>query len=156
MKKLILFVLLFCIITSCIGYSQTKTEDSTKQTIQESSNHNAIDSGINSASKKEPIYHNVDQQPQYDGDIKKYFALNVLYPKEARRQKIQGKVFAKFVILSSGKIDPNSIKIERSLGYGIDEEVIRAIKAMPDWKPAKQNGIAVNYYNLISVSFNLQ
>ena len=67
----------------------------------------------------------------------KYVYSNVKYPN--RRACIEGRVFVTFVVEENGNItDIRSIK---PLGYGLDKEVIRVIKAYPQvWEPARRNG----------------
>ena len=60
------------------------------------------------------------------------------------------------IINADGNVDPASITIMRSLGYGTDEEVIRMVKKMPKWKPGKQNGVAVRTRFTIPVTFKMQ
>lgn len=49
-----------------------------------------------------------------------------------------------------------NIQIDRKLGHGCDEEVIRVLKRMPKWIPAKLDGKAVNYRFSIPVTLALQ
>ena len=41
----------------------------------------------------------------------------------------------------------------RKLGYGCEEEAIRALKQGPSWKPAKINGKAVKSLGQIEIAF---
>jgi len=58
---------------------------------------------------------------------------NLVYPTQALKEKIEGRVVCNFVVEKDGTI--SDIKILRSLGYGCDEEAIRIVKLMPNWKP---------------------
>lgn len=58
---------------------------------------------------------------------------NLVYPTQALKERIEGRVVCNFVIEKDGSI--SDIKILRSLGYGCDEEAIRIVKLMPNWKP---------------------
>jgi protein TonB len=89
----------------------------------------------------------VDQEPEFPGgmDSLLVFLFNKLdYPKEVE-QKIDTTVIASFIVSKKGKI--KDIEIVRSAGKAFDDEVIRVIKLMPDWIPAKQEGkpIAAKY-----------
>jgi protein TonB len=44
----------------------------------------------------------------------------------------------------------------RGIGGGCDEEALRVVKIMPDWKAGKQNGQAVPVYFNLPVKFVLQ
>jgi TonB family protein len=72
---------------------------------------------------------------------------NITYPEQARKNNTEGIVVVQFVINKKGEII--SPKIIRGLGDGLDEEVIRVVREMPEWIPGKQNG------KKVSVSYNL-
>lgn len=67
---------------------------------------------------------------------------------------MEGKVFVNFVLDEEGKI--MSCKVIRKLGYGCDEEVLRVVKLMPKWKPAKINGKPVKVTFNQVVDFKLK
>jgi protein TonB len=43
----------------------------------------------------------------------------------------------------------------RPAGYGFDEEAIRVVESMPEWKPGKQNGKAVKVHFQIPIYFSM-
>jgi TonB family protein len=74
-------------------------------------------------------------------DFYKFIGANFIKTKEAVTNKIAGKLIVQFVVEKDGEIvEP---KILKSLGYGLDEEAIRAIKSYGNWIPAQQRGIPV-------------
>ncbi|KQN35080.1 hypothetical protein ASE92_10675 [Pedobacter sp. Leaf41] len=100
---------------------------------------------------------NVDFPAEFPGGInalRAYIANNLQYPDDAREEEIEGKVFASFVVAKDGVV--TNIQIDRKLGHGCDEEVIRVLKRMPKWTPAKLHGKPVNYRFRIPVTFSLQ
>lgn len=101
--------------------------------------------------------HNVvDIQPEFPGGISKlfrYISTNLRYPRQAQESNIQGKVFSTFIVEADGTI--SNIVIERSLGYGCDEEVIRLLKSMPKWKAGESKGQAVRTQFRLPISFVL-
>ncbi len=99
---------------------------------------------------KPTIYTYVEQPPIFPGGedkLMEYLGNNLKYPSFARENDIKGKVFVTFVVNDNGKI--SDVKLLRGIGGGCDEEAIRVVKAMPTWKPGKQNG------NAVPVQFNL-
>jgi len=68
-------------------------------------------------------------------------------------QHIQGKVWVSFIIEADGKL--SNFKIERGVGYGLDEEALRVLKLAPAWKPGIQNGHAVRVQYNIPINFQL-
>lgn len=76
-----------------------------------------------------------------------------IYTDEARRQGIEGDVILEIVVRSDGSV--GSIRVRRSLGGGLDQ---RAIDAVRQWRfnPAKRNGAPVDVAVEVSVEFKLR
>ncbi|MGA9472495.1 MAG: energy transducer TonB [Terriglobales bacterium] len=74
------------------------------------------------------------------------------YSEEARRAKYQGTVLLWIVVGADGK--PRDIRVERSLGMGLDEKAIEAVK---QWRfePSLKDGQPVAVQVNIEVSFRL-
>jgi protein TonB len=107
-------------------------------------------------STQEEPYVVVEQMPEFPGGIPKlveFLGENVKYPKKARRARVIGKVFASFVVGSDGAI--RDVKIEKGIGYGCDEEVVRVVKAMPKWQPGILAGRPVPVRYSLPVNFML-
>jgi len=66
----------------------------------------------------------------------KYISRKMKFPKEAKSQKIRGKVFVQFVIDSTGNVKKESVKVKQSLLESCDKEAVRLIKNSPTWIPA--------------------
>lgn len=74
----------------------------------------------------------VEQQPEFPGGMHalgQYLAKNLRYPKEARQNRIQGKVFVQFVISSTGTV--HDLRVLKGIGGGCDEEAVRVVSQMP-------------------------
>lgn len=98
----------------------------------------------------------VDVLPEYPGGInnaRKYIGEHVEYPALAVENDIEGTIIVTFVIEKDGSV--TDIKIDKGLGYGLDEEVIRVMKKMPKWIPAKLNGKDVKFKTRMPVVFKL-
>ncbi|MDY0102236.1 MAG: M56 family metallopeptidase [Lentimicrobium sp.] len=104
------------------------------------------------------------EMPQTDGDVVplypggemariKYFRDNLRYPAEARQNNIQGYVDYTIEIDENGKV--TNPKIQKGLGYGCDEEVLRVLEMMPDWKPGTREGKPAKFMLPFSVRFTL-
>jgi periplasmic protein TonB len=99
----------------------------------------------------------VEEMPEYPGgDMERlrFLASNIQYPMQATENGIQGTVYFQFIIDSKGNI--TDVKILRGIGGGCDEEALRVIKMMPQWKPGRQNGRTVRVLYTMPVSFRLQ
>lgn len=85
-------------------------------------------------------------QPEFKGGIEKmyeYITTNFVYPEEAQKRSVNGKMEVEFTVEKSGDI--TYVGILKGLDYSIDEEVLRLLKAMPRWTPATKNGVPVRY-----------
>lgn len=78
---------------------------------------------------------------------------NITYPKAAKEAGVEGIVVASFIVSKTGKVE--DVRIERGLGYGLNEQVVEAITKMPIWIPGKQNGKAVAVEFTLPVRFGL-
>ena len=92
----------------------------------------------------------VEQMPEFPGGQEamfKFLSATIIYPKEARDNGIEGKVFVNFTIEKDGSI--NEVKVIRGVHPLLDEEAVRVVESFPKWKPGKQKGKTVR------VSYNL-
>lgn len=105
----------------------------------------------------ETIYTWAEEMPKFPGgdiELLKFFSENIVYPEIAKRAGVEGKVILSFVVDQKGKV--SDIKVLKGIGAGCDEEAIRVLKIMPDWKPGKQNGTPVMTKLDIPVVFKLR
>lgn len=103
------------------------------------------------------IYTPVQNPPEYPGGyvaLRKFLARNLQYPEMAKGAGIQGKVYVSFIVWKDGSV--SDVKIIRGIDGGCDEEVLRVVKLMPDWKPGEQNGKKVNVVYRMPVVFTLK
>ncbi|GAB3945486.1 M56 family metallopeptidase [Spirosoma harenae] len=99
----------------------------------------------------------VEQVPEFPGGMQalsQYLARNLRYPKEAQQNRIQGRVFVKFVVSQQGDIQ--DLHILKGIGSGCDEEAVRVISQMPKWKPGRQQGRAVAVQYNLPINFQLE
>jgi len=84
--------------------------------------------------------------------LDKFLRDNIVYPKQALDNKIEGSVYVKYDISTEG----NVVKAEvvKGLGYGCDEEAIRLVK-MLKYTDAKQKGVHVKLSTKITIHFML-
>ena len=102
------------------------------------------------------VFNVVEQMPEYPGGTKalmNFLAYNIRYPKDAAKNKVQGRVVVQFVIDKEGNvIDP---KITRSVDPELDREALRIVKAMPKWIPGVQRGKKVMVKYTIPIAFKI-
>jgi protein TonB len=63
-------------------------------------------------------------------------------------------VYVNFVVDKDGKIKES--KVLRGIGGGCDEEALRVVRAMPEWKAGRQNGRNVQVSYNLPVNFTLK
>lgn len=78
---------------------------------------------------------------------------NIEYPKDAREQAVEGRVKVEFIVATDGSV--YGAKILKGLGHGCDQEVLRVINKMPDWRPGRKNTLVVATRLVLSINFEL-
>ncbi len=79
---------------------------------------------------------------------------NMKYPEEAIQNKIEGRVYVRFVIERNGTI--NNIEVRKSPDESLSKEAVRIIKMMPKWIPSKQMGAEVSSSFMLPINFKLE
>ena len=103
--------------------------------------------------KEKPVFTYVEKMPEPGFDLPRYLSDNLHYPDSARNAGIQGRVIVRFVVNEDGHIsDP---KVFKSIGGGCDEEALRLVEKMPNWKSGEQNGKKVKVYYTLPLTFKL-
>ncbi|MBR5082337.1 MAG: M56 family metallopeptidase [Bacteroidales bacterium] len=114
-------------------------------------------SKVESKPDKNGVYQMVEEMPEFPGGMEAmmdYVAQNVKYPQEAVEKEISGRVFVSFIVEKDGSV--NEVKVMKGVGGGCDEEAVRVVKAMPKWKPGKQEGKPVRVSYMMPITFKLQ
>jgi TonB family protein len=78
----------------------------------------------------------------------------VNYPRRARANGVEGKVFINFVISENGEL--LRYRLIKKINPDLDAEVIRVLKAMPRWNPSFHNGIPGKTSYNMPINFRLQ
>jgi TonB family protein len=92
--------------------------------------------------------------PGGDTAFTEYVKLNVKYPRLAVSDKIEGRVVIKFIVRVNGKIE--DVEIIRRIRPDMDNECIRVISGMPEWKPGMINEKPVSVSYNITIRFLLK
>ena len=104
------------------------------------------------------IFRVVEQMPEFSGGmtaLMKYLRENIKYPEECAKENIEAKAFVSFVVKKDGSL--SDIKIMKSSGNEkLDNESLRVVSSMPNWKPGMQRGEAVNVRFSLPIMFRLQ
>ena len=103
------------------------------------------------------VFQVVEVDPEFPGGMEaliKYLSENIKYPEQAKKDKIQGRVYISFVVEKDGSVA--DAKVLRGIGGGCDEEALRVVNAMPKWTPGKMRNTPVRVQFNLPVAFKLQ
>ncbi len=106
---------------------------------------------------EEEIFMVVEKMPEFPGGdlgLRKYIATHVKYPNVARESGIEGKVYLRFCVTSTGAV--SKVTVLRSVDPLLDKEAVRVIKSLPKWTPGEQRGRKVNVWYTVPINFQLQ
>jgi TonB family protein len=105
---------------------------------------------------QDSTYTMVEQMPEFPGGeaaLFEFLSKNIRYPESAKKEKIEGRVYVTFVISDEGVV--KDVSVIRGVRTDIDNEAIRVVSAMPNWKPGTHNGKNVNVLYNLPMSFKL-
>ena len=103
------------------------------------------------------VFDVVEEMPSFPGGqaaLMSFLSSNIKYPVVAQENGVQGRDIVGFVVERDGSI--TDVKVMRSVDPSLDREAQRVVRAMPRWKPGKQNGSAVRVKYTVPVVFRLQ
>ena len=144
-KTIILTIALAAICTTGYAQNTTNPADSIKVVLLENLETNTYDT----------VYIVAEEMPEYSGgdmEMRKFLAMNVQYPKEARNKNIQGKVIVYYVVNEKGEIE--NVFVSESVHPLLDAEAIRMVKKLPKpYKPGKVQGKPVKVLLTVPINF---
>ncbi len=111
------------------------------------------DAGGNEPENNNPIDW-TDEMPEFPGgysEFVKFISKNAEYLEIARENGIEGTVYVSFVVETDGSI--TQAKVVRGIFKPLDEEAVRVVKMMPNWKPGKQKGKPVRVRFKVPIKF---
>lgn len=127
--------------------------------------------GSLSQSDAEKVFQVVEEMPRFPGCEEKeepersscatnkllqYVYGNLRYPTEAKVNKVEGTVIAKFIISEEGGVE--KAEITEDIGHGCGEAVLAILTKMNEelrWAPGRSKGEAVNVQFTLPVRFKL-
>lgn len=98
----------------------------------------------------------VEEKPIFPGGdaaLLQFIRDNTRYPPIAKENGIQGRVFVQFVIDVNGKV--TNVQIARGVDPYLDQEALRVVRLLPDWKPGRQRGQNVPVSFIVPINFRL-
>jgi TonB family protein len=99
----------------------------------------------------------VEEMPVFpggDAELLNYIAQNTVYPENAKRNQIQGRVIVRFCVTAKGNV--NKISILQGVDPELDAEAMRVTKTLPTFKPGRQSGKDVPVWYMVPITFTLK
>jgi len=138
--------------------TQEEMKDVQISTVTQEGEKNVVDLPPEVDADEGKVFTFVEEMPGFPGGDQKlmeYLQKNIKYPMIAKENGIQGRIYVTFVVDKDGKIKDSKI-LRGGLGGGLEEEALRVVRSMPDWKPGKQNGRAVQVQYNLPIIFTLK
>lgn len=103
-------------------------------------------------------YSQIEVKPRFQGDDERAFSrwvnTQLIYPKEAKENNIQGRVMMGFTIDTKGKL--TDVKVLSGADPILDKEATRVLESSPEWEPATMDGKPVPVAYSFPVIFQLR
>jgi len=129
----------------------------TKDTIQLNRERDSLNALHKTDSSK--VFTKVEIESEFPGGVSGWLHFmnqNLRYPDNAVNNEIQGIVIVSFIVDKEGQIPVNTIWIDQSVEYSIDQAAMHLFFISPPWKPAEQNGRKVKSYKRQPIVFRLE
>lgn len=105
---------------------------------------------------KEYQFFEISEVPQFPGGsaaMSKFLSDEIIYPKDAMDNGIEGNVAIQFVVDIDGSIF--NVNILKDPGGGLGSEAERVVRLMPKWSPGFQRDVPVRVKMVIPIRFKL-
>jgi TonB family protein len=107
--------------------------------------------------ESDSVYMVVDQMPEYPGGqeaMMQFIAENTIYPAEAKKDKIKGRVFISFVVGLEGQVE--NVTVIKGAHPLLDQAGLDVINKLPNFdKPGMQDGKVVKVQYNMPINFSL-
>ena len=102
--------------------------------------------------KKSKSFLNIPQYPGGKTAFQEFIRLNLRYPPEALRLKIEGKVNVSYEVNDNGEVV--DAMVTHGLGYGCDEEALRVIRLL-QYDKVRNRGVRLTSTMKTTIIFKL-
>ena len=111
---------------------------------------------ITEQDEEDKIYDVAESMPEYPGGmgaLLQYISRNIKYPAQARENGVQGTCIIQIVIEKDGSV--SNAKVTKSVDPACDQEALRVVNSLTNWKPATNYGKTVRVRYTIPITFRL-
>jgi TonB family protein len=143
--------------TSETNPSTTQTPAKKKGRASISVTANA-EAGVKMEKDKMGYYNYTEILPAYNGGqaaLESYINDNIEYPQEAIDNNVEGTVNVQFAVDEQGNVS-NVRTIGNKVGYGLEEEAVKVVAAMPKWTPGMVKGKNVKTWRTLPIVYRLE
>ena len=93
--------------------------------------------------------------PGGDAALMRFLSEHVVYPEEAAKNKIEGKVIVQFIIEKDGSV--GEVKVARGVDKELDAEAVRVCKLLPKFSPGRNaDGEPIKIWYTLPITFKIQ
>ncbi len=108
-----------------------------------------------SFAQKGKVYPSSNPLPRLnEGILQNYIRKHVVYPEQAKQQKLEGRVVVSFIVETDGKV--SNVKVLKTTNLVFNEAALSCIKSLPVFKPGLINGSPVRVQMYEAVPFSLK
>jgi periplasmic protein TonB len=103
-------------------------------------------------------YNRTEIAPAYPGGqdaLETYIMNNIEYPQQAIDSDIEGTVYVKFGVDEKGNVS-NVTTVGNKIGYGLEEEAVKVVAAMPQWTAGTVKGKNVKTWRTLPITYKLE
>ncbi len=152
----------FTLIISCSKDEPLKPKQSDEFAIEqrkgsETTTSTTVDTKNDTDIEKE-VFVVVEDMPLFNGQpheaFREFIGKNLIYPEEAAKKGIEGRVFVSFIVEADGEV--TSVKIVRGAHPLLDAAAVRVVELSPKWTPGMQKGTPVRTTFTFPITFNLK
>jgi TonB family protein len=151
---------LIVLLTFLMGSTMVKSQEpvQSKQEIKPKTVEIIAGNEDETITDDEPAFVFVEEQALFQGgnleNFREWVQNNLVYPPDAVKNGIFGRITIQFAVNSKGKVC--DVKILRGVDPLLDKEAFRVLNLSPEWKPAKQRGKFVKQQFVMPIIFALQ
>lgn len=113
--------------------------------------------GLTDKFKRTEPQNDTERMPQYPGgeaEMLKFIAQNIIYPRDARAENIQGKVLVRFIINKEG--EARNFRVVKSIYPSLDLEAVRVLGLLNDFTPGYRDGKPIDVEYIVPIKFVLR
>ena len=118
----------------------------------------ADDMNSKMAVDKMGYYNRTEVAPVFAGGqagLEEYINNNLDYPQEAIDNDVEGTVRVQFAVDEKGRIT-NVKTVGQKIGYGLEEEAVKVVSAMPVWTAGTVKGKGVKTWRTLPIIYKLE